>query len=107
MLDPALYNFTICTTVGPRALNQSSKNQEWSVACAPNPAAGQIRIHASDSKEVTLRCAIFDLFGKCIIEPFFFQSDAVINLDSWDTGVYFVQLTDPSGTLKTGRFVKI
>lgn len=106
-LDPALYNITVCTLIGNRDVIKPSNKLEWSVACAPNPASGQIRIQATDSDDMTLRCSVFDMFGNRLVAPFYFQSNAVIAIDKWDAGVYFVQIADQSGKLKTGRFVKI
>lgn len=78
------------TTVGINAVDKEM------VSIYPNPSAGQFSINNLSGKAMSVK--VFDILGNNVYQTRSSQKEIRINMSTADRGMYFVELTDPSGT---------
>lgn len=83
----------------PTALNELTLNNLSKVY--PNPSSGKITVMINNGQEIS----IFNLLGENILNSTLNSSRTEIDLSKETKGIYFYQLTNGSGILKTGKLI--
>jgi len=87
-------------TISSNEVNNVGENV---VSIFPNPTKGKVYIRLSQTDFVTI--SIFDITGQLILSESFTGTKSVIDLSSFETGIYFIKLKGKN-TLKTARLIK-
>lgn len=71
---------------------------DWGLSVYPNPTSGLITLRYSPEKQGQLVGTVFDLLGRPILDQQIMASPegSFIDASSWQPGVYFLILRDPS-----------
>ena len=79
-----------CICIG---LSDFSKNK--SIIASPNPTLGRMNISGTNITEIK----VFDLLGKqMLISQYQEVSNATVNLESLEDGIYFLSVSNKKGT---------
>lgn len=70
---------------------------------SPNPSDEKFKITLSKNDAESLR--ISDLNGRMIFESNNLSEDQIIETKSWESGVYFIELSNPKGSIVTKKLV--
>jgi PKD repeat protein len=71
----------------------------------PNPASGRLNIENTSGEEIIL--SIYTLTGQKILENRIQEGTEIINLESLDSGIYFVRYLTENHLVKTGKLIII
>ncbi|MBK8366494.1 MAG: T9SS type A sorting domain-containing protein [Bacteroidetes bacterium] len=74
-----------------------------SVSCFPNPFSTQLTFSLSDKVQTTV--SLRDLLGQQVLRQSFTNS-TTLNTELLADGIYFYELRNSKGTLKTGKLIK-
>jgi hypothetical protein len=80
-----------------------SASQETSVKAFPNPFSTKLTFSLADNEPTTV--LLYDFLGQQVLQQTFTNSTA-INTEQLADGIYFYELRNHKGTLKTGKLVK-
>jgi hypothetical protein len=77
--------------------------QKTGVTLFPNPFSNQLTFKLADNEPTTV--SLYDFLGQQILQHTFTNS-TTINTAQMQSGIYFYELRNSKGTLKTGKVVK-
>ena len=69
----------------------------------PNPFSTQITLTLSNNEQTTI--TLYDIFSQQILQKILSNS-SIINTEQLSDGIYFYQLRNDKGTIKTGKLIK-
>jgi hypothetical protein len=69
----------------------------------PNPFSPQLTVSLSNNEAATI--ILYDYLGQQVLQQIFTNS-TIINTEQMQNGIYFYELRNDKGTLKTGKLVK-
>jgi hypothetical protein len=91
-------DISVCYTLGTNELDDS----ELSVSVSPNPANDHFKITSESPLE--LNYSIANSLGQ-VIDSGVFINDTIIEISSFENGIYFVKITNGTVGLKTERII--
>jgi len=80
-----------------------SVSQQISIKAFPNPFSTQLTFKLTDNEQTTV--SLYDFLGQQVLQQTFTNS-TIINTMQLADGIYFYDLTNSKGRLKTGKLVK-
>ncbi|MEO6037151.1 MAG: T9SS type A sorting domain-containing protein [Saprospiraceae bacterium] len=82
----------------------------WNIEVFPNPTTDFLHIQYSTGQNGALEASVFDILGHLVVDnaPLSQPDDAQLDCSSWQAGVYFLLLRDPTTrATATVRFVRL
>lgn len=97
---------TLCRSLNLGTTHTSGDNNlKMQIEIFPNPANNYVVINLIDYIPQRLVCTLFNSQGEKVLSQRIFQGSNTIDLESISTGLYFVQLGDINGMMKTEKLV--
>ncbi|MBL7821874.1 MAG: T9SS type A sorting domain-containing protein, partial [Saprospiraceae bacterium] len=97
---------TLCRSLNLGTTHTSGDNNlKMQIEIFPNPANDYVVINLIDYIPQRLVCTLFNSQGVKVLSQRIFQGSNTIDLESISTGLYFVQLGDINGMMKTEKLV--
>ena len=81
-----------------------NENEKEDIIVYPNPANNQISFNTGTFKDYQL--SIFNAIGLCVFQQYCKTTTSNINIQALKQGLYLYKLTDKSGKVINGKFVK-
>ncbi|MBK7879770.1 MAG: T9SS type A sorting domain-containing protein [Saprospiraceae bacterium] len=97
---------TLCRSLNLGTTHTSGDNNlKMQIEIFPNPANNYVVINLIDYIPQRLVCTLFNSQGEKVLSQRIFQGSNTIDLESIPSGLYFVQLGDINGMMKTEKLV--
>ncbi|NNL93730.1 MAG: T9SS type A sorting domain-containing protein [Saprospiraceae bacterium] len=80
------------------------KNDDINFSIFPNPTSDLLNISIYEPNANTFKISVLDINGKRVV---FDSQNTVINLDRFETGVYYLEVKNKSGNKSIQKFVKL
>jgi hypothetical protein len=97
---------TLCRSLNLGTTHTSGDNNlKMQIEMFPNPANDYVVINLIDYIPQRLVCTLFNSQGEKVLSQRIFQGSNTIDLESIPIGLYFVQLGDINGMMKTEKLV--
>jgi hypothetical protein len=93
--------------IAPLKIHYTSINenavQQSSIKAFPNPFSNQLTFSHTENKQATI--SLYNFIGQQMYQKTF-TNNATINTEQFETGIYFYELRNDKGVIKTGKVVK-
>ena len=85
---------------------KEAMDEKYLISVFPNPASDFVSIKAESKDSKKLKAELLDLSGKIIYSEFF-QNNTRLNLAAYASNIYFIRISDESGSFNIYKLQKI